>query len=79
MLKVCLTFHVFQALTMDMSGNGLCFDNLWAGPGLSFGNTLIFLCFDNFLYAILAYYLDLVIPSEYIFITNIPSNCIRFL
>ncbi|XP_065201451.1 uncharacterized protein LOC135832246 isoform X2 [Planococcus citri] len=59
------TLAMDKALTMDMSGNGLCFDNLWAGPGLSFGSSLIFLCFDNFLYAILAYYLDLVIPSEY--------------
>lgn len=50
---------------MDMSGAGLCFDNLWTGPGLSFGSSLIILSLDNFLYAVLAYYLDLVIPSKY--------------
>lgn len=59
---------------MDMSGDGLHFENLWAGPGLSFGSSLILLCFDNFLYAVLAYYLDLVIPSEFS-VWNCYSSC----
>ena len=55
---------LFQALTLDMDGRGQRLDNLWSGPGLSFGHGLVFLCFDNFLYATFAYYLDLVIPGN---------------
>jgi hypothetical protein len=47
-----------------MDGLGLGFHNLWNDPGPSFGHSLIILFFDNFLYAILAYYLDLVIPGD---------------
>lgn len=41
------------------------FDNLWSGPGMPFGGSLIMMTLDIFLYALLAYYLDSVVPSEY--------------
>ncbi|EEB12939.1 predicted protein [Pediculus humanus corporis] len=54
-----------KALVLDLSGNGVSFDNLWAGPGISFGGSLIMMAFDTILYGFLAYYLDSVIPSEH--------------
>ncbi|XP_025412978.1 ABC transporter A family member 1-like isoform X2 [Sipha flava] len=54
-----------KAMTMDLSGEGLHFGNIWNGPGISFGESLLFMVFDAFIYAILAYYFDMVLPSEY--------------
>lgn len=50
---------------MDMSGEGINFDNLWSGPGMPFGGSLIMMALDVILYGLLAYYLDSVIPSEH--------------
>ncbi|XP_066591826.1 cholesterol transporter ABCA5-like [Prorops nasuta] len=54
-----------KALVLDLQGEGVNFDNLWSGPGIPFGGSLVMMTLDIFLYACLAYYLDSVIPSEY--------------
>ncbi|CAG9814922.1 unnamed protein product [Phaedon cochleariae] len=54
-----------NALVMDLSGDGVNFNNLWSGSGMPFGGSLIMLAFDLLLYGFLAYYLDSVIPGEY--------------
>ncbi|XP_043254267.1 ABC transporter A family member 1-like isoform X1 [Colletes gigas] len=54
-----------KALVLDLQGEGVNFDNLWSGPGIPFGGSLIMMTLDIFLYACLAYYFDSVIPSEY--------------
>ncbi|KAK7595383.1 hypothetical protein V9T40_013208 [Parthenolecanium corni] len=59
------TLAVDKALTMDVNGDELSLKNLWTGPGMSFGCSMVILCIDNFLYALLAYYFDQVIPGDY--------------
>ncbi|KAK1133937.1 hypothetical protein K0M31_011724 [Melipona bicolor] len=54
-----------KALVLDLQGEGVNFDNLWSGPGIPFGGSLIMMTLDIILYACLAYYFDSVIPSEY--------------
>ncbi|XP_049766661.1 cholesterol transporter ABCA5-like isoform X1 [Schistocerca cancellata] len=54
-----------KALVLDLSGDGVTFDNLWSGPGIPFGGSLIMMALDIVLYGFLAYYLDCVIPSEH--------------
>ncbi|KAI4454722.1 atp-binding cassette transporter subfamily a abca [Holotrichia oblita] len=54
-----------KALVMDLSGKGVTFENLWSGPGMPFGGSLIMMALDIVLYGFLAYYLDCVIPSEH--------------
>lgn len=54
-----------KAIAMDLTEKGLHFNNLWDGPGMSFGESLLIMAFDAFIYAVLAYYLDMVLPSEY--------------
>ncbi|XP_043274650.1 ABC transporter A family member 1-like isoform X2 [Venturia canescens] len=54
-----------KALVADLQGEGVNFDNLWSGPGMPFGGSLIMMTLDIFLYALMAYYLDSVVPSEY--------------
>ena len=55
---------LLQALVLDLQGQGVNFDNLWSGPGIPFGGSLIMMTLDIFLYGLLAYYLDSVIPSK---------------
>lgn len=47
-----------------MAGEGVTWENLWNGPGIPYGGSLIMMAFDTVLYALLAYYLDAVIPSK---------------
>ncbi|KAF5301097.1 hypothetical protein FQA39_LY10916 [Lamprigera yunnana] len=54
-----------KALVMDLSGEGVSLSNLWSGPGMPFGGSLIMMAFDIVLYGFLAFYLDSVIPSEH--------------
>ncbi|XP_076233119.1 cholesterol transporter ABCA5 [Calliopsis andreniformis] len=54
-----------KALVLDLQGEGVNFENLWSGPGIPFGGSLIMMTLDIILYACLAYYFDSVIPSEY--------------
>ncbi|KAL3270830.1 hypothetical protein HHI36_021350 [Cryptolaemus montrouzieri] len=53
-----------KALVMELSGDGVSFENLWAGEGISFGGSLIMMALDTVIYGLLAYYLDSVVPSE---------------
>jgi ATP-binding cassette subfamily A (ABC1) protein 5 len=48
---------------MELKGEGVNFDNLWSGPGMPFGGSLIMMALDIVLYGLFAYYLDCVIPS----------------
>lgn len=50
---------------MDLLGEGVNFNNLWSGPGMPFGGSLIMMALDIVLYGFLAFYLDSVIPSTY--------------
>lgn len=59
-------FRFFKALVLDLNGEGVNFDNLWSGDGMPLGGSLIMMTLDIFLYGLLAYYLDSVVPSEYI-------------
>lgn len=54
-----------KALVMDLSGTGVNFGNMWSGPGMPFGGSLIMMALDIVIYGFLAYYLDSVIPSEH--------------
>lgn len=54
-----------KILVLDISGQGVTLDNLWCGPGIPLGGSILILAFDIVLYAALAYYLDSVIPSNY--------------
>ncbi|XP_017782555.1 PREDICTED: ATP-binding cassette sub-family A member 5-like [Nicrophorus vespilloides] len=66
-----------KALVMDLSGEGINFENLWSsGTGIPFGGSLIMMAFDIILYGFLAYYFDSVIPSEY-GIKRSPFFCFR--
>jgi len=63
-LLYCIFLCHYQALVLDLSGQGVNFDNLWSGPGIPFGGSLIMMSLDIILYGLLAYYLDCVIPSR---------------
>lgn len=54
-----------KSMSMDLADEGLNFSNIWKGPGISFGESLLIMAFDAFIYGILAYYFDMVLPSEY--------------
>lgn len=58
-------FCYFKALVMDLSGEGVNFDNLWSGQGMPFGGSLIMMALDIIIYGLLAYYMDSVIPSRF--------------
>lgn len=53
-----------QALVLDMAGVGVTWDNLWTGPGVPFGGSLIMMAIDTVLYGFIAYWLDAVMPSK---------------
>ncbi|XP_012548268.1 cholesterol transporter ABCA5 [Bombyx mori] len=61
----CYALAMDKALVLDMAGVGVTWDNLWSGPGVPFGGSLIMMAVDTVLYALAAYWLDAVIPSEY--------------
>lgn len=68
-------FPLFQALLLDISGEGLSFDTIWDGPGLSFAGSLIMISVNILLYFFLAFYLDNVVPSELLLTEyNVVSN-----
>lgn len=50
-----------------MAGVGVTWENLWSGPGVPFGGSLIMMAVDTVLYGLAAYWLDAVIPSEITF------------
>ncbi|XP_072934146.1 cholesterol transporter ABCA5-like [Epargyreus clarus] len=61
----CYALAMDKALVLDMAGVGVTWDNLWSGPGMPFGGSLIMMAVDTVLYGLAAYWLDAVIPSEY--------------
>ncbi|CAG9126342.1 unnamed protein product [Plutella xylostella] len=61
----CYALAMDKALVLDMAGVGVTWDNLWSGPGVPFGGSLIMMAVDTVLYALAAYWLDAVMPSEY--------------
>lgn len=54
-----------KILVADISGHGVTLENLWSGPGIPLGGSVLMLAIDISLYAFLAYYLDNVWPSEH--------------
>lgn len=54
-----------KILVLDISGQGVTLENLWSGPGIPLGGSILMMAFDIILYAFLSYYLDMVIPSEH--------------
>ncbi|XP_053687568.1 cholesterol transporter ABCA5-like [Sabethes cyaneus] len=54
-----------KILVLDISGQGVTLDNLWTGPGIPIGGSILMLVVDILLYAALAFYFDCVIPSEH--------------
>lgn len=63
---------------LDLQGEGVNFDNLWSGPDMPFGGSLIMMTLDIFLYGYLAYYLDSVLPSACLNIFEISCLDIEF-
>ncbi|XP_026730464.1 ATP-binding cassette sub-family A member 5-like [Trichoplusia ni] len=61
----CYALAMDKALVLDMAGVGVTWDNLWTGPGVPFGGSLIMMAIDTVLYGFIAYWLDAVMPSEY--------------
>ncbi|XP_058130067.1 cholesterol transporter ABCA5-like [Anopheles ziemanni] len=54
-----------KILVLDISGQGVTLDNLWTGPGIPIGGSILMLVVDIVLYAALAFYFDCVIPSDH--------------
>ncbi|EAT44278.1 AAEL004331-PA [Aedes aegypti] len=54
-----------KILVLDISGQGVTLDNLWTGPGIPIGGSILMLVVDILLYAGLAFYFDCVIPSDH--------------
>lgn len=66
-----------NAIVMDLSGEGVNISNIWSGPGVPFGGSLIMMAVDTVLYGLLAYYLDSIVPSEH-GIKRPPFFCFKF-
>ncbi|XP_055600772.1 cholesterol transporter ABCA5-like isoform X2 [Uranotaenia lowii] len=54
-----------KILVLDISGQGVTLNNLWTGPGIPIGGSILMLVVDVLLYAALAFYFDNVIPSDH--------------
>lgn len=54
-----------KILVLDISGQGVTLNNLWSGPGIPIGGSILMMAVDIVLYAALAFYLDSVIPGKY--------------
>ncbi|XP_049544231.1 cholesterol transporter ABCA5-like isoform X2 [Anopheles darlingi] len=54
-----------KILVLDISGQGVTLNNLWTGPGIPIGGSILMLLVDIVLYAALAFYFDCVIPSDH--------------
>ncbi|XP_039447339.1 cholesterol transporter ABCA5-like [Culex pipiens pallens] len=54
-----------KILVLDISGQGVTLNNLWTGPGIPIGGSILMLVVDILLYAALAFYFDCVIPSDH--------------
>ncbi|KAJ0173327.1 hypothetical protein K1T71_011503 [Dendrolimus kikuchii] len=60
----CYALAMDKALVLDMAGVGVTWDNLWSGPGVPFGGSLIMMAIDTVLYGFFAYWLDAVVPKS---------------
>lgn len=60
-----------KILVLDIAGDGVTFANLWSGPGIPLGGSILMMAVDILLYAALAYYFDSVIPSRFLFFMSI--------
>jgi ATP-binding cassette, subfamily A (ABC1), member 5 len=54
-----------KILVLDIKGEGVTLSNLWSGPGIPLGGSILMMAFDIILYSLLALYLDAVVPSEH--------------
>lgn len=54
-----------KILVLDIKGEGVTLDNLWSGPGISLGGSILMMAVDIVLYGLLSFYLDMVVPSEH--------------
>lgn len=54
-----------KILVLDIKGEGVTLNNLWSGPGIPLGGSILMMLFDTILYSLLALYLDAVVPSEH--------------
>lgn len=54
-----------KILVLDIKGEGVTLSNLWSGPGIPLGGSILMMAFDIVLYSLLALYLDAVVPSEH--------------
>lgn len=65
-----------KILVLDIAEQGVTFDNLWQGPGIPLGGSILMMAADIVLYAALAFYLDAVVPSEH-GVKQSPCFCLR--
>lgn len=65
-----------KILVLDIAEQGVTFDNLWQGPGIPLGGSILMMAADIVLYAALAFYLDAVVPSEH-GVKQSPLFCVR--
>lgn len=65
-----------KILVLDIAEQGVTFDNLWQGPGIPLGGSILMMAVDIVLYAALAFYLDAVVPSEH-GVKQSPCFCLR--
>lgn len=54
-----------KILVLDIAGEGVGWSNLWQGPGISVGGSIVMMLVDLVLYAVLAFWLDSVVPGEH--------------
>ncbi|KAL7012162.1 hypothetical protein ACKWTF_014662 [Chironomus riparius] len=54
-----------KIMVLDIKGEGVTLSNLWSGPGIPLGGSILMMAFDIILYSLLALYLDAVVPSEH--------------
>lgn len=54
-----------KILLLDISGQRVSLDNLWMGPGIPLGGSMLMIFVDIVLYAALAFYLDCVVPGDH--------------
>lgn len=54
-----------KILVLDISGQGVTLNNLWSGPGIPLGGSILMMAIDIIIYAFLAFYFDSIIPSDY--------------
>lgn len=54
-----------KILVLDIAGQGVTTANLWQGPGIPLGGSILMMAVDILLYAAIAFWLDSVVPGEH--------------